>query len=231
VSQMTATIENWLKNTISLHIACCWAGALLSLLAGVFILYLTFLLTYIVLFIGEEGITAFLGLFFDREFHLGHRWRLVLSWLFVMALCIEWVRRSPRNFGSLDKIDATPGARALVPFFGVSSLFLVNAQASATIITEILYIGPRLVVGALPLAREAYRSRAIKTAECARVLQILASSERAVTYDEFRTFQPEADWPEIQNGLARVPGMVFLENGLSLTDDLRKELCALLPSD
>jgi hypothetical protein len=57
----------------------------------------------------------------------------------------------------------------------------------------------------------------------------LASRESAVTYEEFRTVQPEVDWEMLKNSLARVPGVVFLEKGLSLTDDLRKELCSLKP--
>jgi len=221
-------IQRWLERRIAWHIAGCWGGAVLSLLAGIFVLYLTFLLTYIVLFIGEDGVSAIMRLFFDREFHLSQGWRLVLSWLFVMALCIEWVHHSPRDLGNYDKTNATPGARALVPFFGVSSLLLVNAQASATIITGILYIGPRLVVGALPLAREACRSRNLETAECARVLQLLASRQKAVTYEEFSTLLPNANWEMIKNGLARIPGVVFLEKGFGLTDDLRKHLCGLV---
>jgi hypothetical protein len=217
-------IQRWLERKKTRHIAGCWGGALLALSAGIFVLFLTFLLAYIVLLIGEEGISAVMGFFGNREFHLSHGWRLVISWLFVTALCVEWVRRSPWDLGDYDKTNTTPGARALVPFFGASSLLLVNAQASATIITEILYLGPRLVLGALSLAREAYRSRKLATAECARILQLLVSRENAVTYEEFRTVQPEADWATLKNSLARIPGVVFLEKGLSLTDDLRKEL-------
>jgi len=227
---MTPTaIQCWLERKIARHIAGCWVGALLALLAGIFVLYLTFCLAYIVLLIGEEGVSGVTGLFFDHEFHLNQGWRLVLSWLFVTALCIECVRRSAWDLGDYEKINPQSGARVLVPFLGASSLFLVNARASATFITEILYIGPHLVLGALPLAREAYRSRNLDLAGCAQVLQLLAYRENAVTYDEFRIFQPDADWEKLQRSLARVSGLVFLEKGLGLTDDLRKELCNLKP--
>jgi len=221
------TIQSWLKRKIFWHVAGCWAGALLSLLAGIFVLFLIFLLTYIVLVIGEGGVSAVVGLFSNREFHLSQGWRLVISWLFVITLCIEWVRRSPWDLGDYEKADTVSGARALVPLFGASSLLLVNAKASATIITEILYIGPRLVLTALPLAREAFRSRNLETAKCARILQILGSRDKAVTYEELEMLQPNADWPSLKNSLARVSGVIFLEKGLALTDELREQLCGL----
>jgi hypothetical protein len=225
---MTAeVIQRWLKKRIVLHIAGCWLGALLALLAGVFVLFLTFIMAYIVLLIGEDGVSAVTGLFFNHEYHLSHTWRVAICWLFLIALCLEWIRRSRWTSDSYEKSDALPGTRALVPFFGASSLLLMNPQASATIIAEILYIGPRLVLGAASLAREAYRSRNLETAECARVLQLLASRENAVTYEEFTTLQPNPHWVILKNRLARIPGVVFLEKGFGLTDDLRKELCGL----
>jgi len=222
-------IQRWLGRKITWHIVGCWSGAVLALLAGIFLLNLTFCLAYIVLLIGESGVSAVIGLFSNHEFHLSNTWRLVIAGLFVTALSVEYVRRTPWDLGDYEKAEAPSGARVLVPLLGASSLLLVNAQASATIITQILYLGPRLVVGALPLAREACRSRHLKTVECAQVLQLLASHESAVTYEEFRTVQPEADWTMLKNCLARVPGVIFLEKGLSLTDDLRKELCGLEP--
>ena len=218
-------IQSWLKRKLTLRIVGCWAGALLVLLAGLFVLYLTFWLAYVVIFIGEDGVSAVIGLFSNRGFHLSHLWRLVISGLFLVALFIEWIRRSPSDLGNYEKIHVSPGARALVPYFGISSLLLANPRASAAIIAEILYIGPRLVLGATSLAREAYRSRNLETAECARVLLLLASREKAVTYEEFRTLLPNTDWTTLKNILARVPGVVFLEKGFGLTDDLRKQLC------
>ena len=228
---MTATIERWLKRKITLHITGCWVGSLLALLAGIFALFLTFLLAYIVLCIGEDGVSAVTGLFFNRVFHLGHTWRVVICWLFLTALCVEWIHHSPWRLGEYEKNDAAPVTRALVPFFGASSLFLLKPQASATLITEILYTGPRLVLGAKSLALEAYRSRNLKIAECAQVLQLLVSAGKAMTYEELNTAYADANWPILKTGLARIPGVVFLEKGFGLTDDLRKELCSLAPTN
>ncbi len=224
-------IQRWLQRKIAWHIAGCWLGAALALVAGVFVLFLTFIMAYIVLLIGEDGVSAVTGLFFNHEYHLSHTWRVVICWLFLIALCLEWIRRSRWTSDSYEKSDALPGTRALVPFFGASSLLLVNPQASATFITQILYIGPRLVLGAKSLAREAYQSQNFKAEECARVLRSLVSAERAMTYEELNTFQPDTEWAVLKDSLARIPGVVFLEKGLSLTDELRKELCGLVPSN
>ena len=224
-------IQRWLERRIALHIAGCWGGALLALLAGIFVLFLTFWLAYIVLFIGEDGVSAVMGLFLNREFHLSHAWRMVISGLFLAALFVEWIRRSRWELGNYEETNTLPGARALVPYFGVSAMLLANPRASATLVSEILYTGPRLVLVAKSLAFEVYHSRNLKMEECAQVLQLLASEENAVTYEKLRTFQPNADWTMLKKSLARVPGVVFLEKGLGLTDDLRKELCGLASSN
>jgi hypothetical protein len=224
-------ITKWLSRKMARHIAGYWVGAVLALLAGIFVLFLIFIAAYIVLCLGEDGVSAVTGLFFNRSLHLSHAWRVVICWLFLTALCVEWIRRSPWGVSEYEKTDASPGARAFVPFFGASSLLLSNPQASATLITEILYIGPRLVLGAKSLAIEAYRSRNLKIQECSRVLQLLSSAQRTMTYEELSTVCPGADWPMLKNSLSRIPGIVFLEKGLGLTDDLRKELNILATTD
>ena len=82
-------IRRWLERKIAWHIVGCWAGALLALLAGMLVLYLTFWLAYVVLLIGEDGVSAVTGLFFNHEYHLGHAWRMVISGLFLAALFVE----------------------------------------------------------------------------------------------------------------------------------------------
>jgi hypothetical protein len=56
---------------------------------------------------------------------------------------------------------------------------------------------------------------------------LLLSRENAVTYEEFKVIQRDTDWIKLKNNLARLSGVVFLEKGLSMTDDLRQELCDL----
>jgi hypothetical protein len=220
-------VQHWLERKINLHIFGCWVGAVLALLAGVLVLFLTFWLAYFVVFMGEWGVSAVTELTYNRQFHLGHAWRLIIAGLFLVALFVEWIRRSPWELGNYGRVNAAPGSQALVMQGGAFSSFamlLANPQASASMIAEILYAGPRLVLGAKSLAYEACCSRSFDSAECARILQVLVSKENAVTYEEFMAMHQGADWLKLKNKLARFSGVIILEKGLSLTDELRQEL-------
>jgi hypothetical protein len=230
LTMTSEAIQHWLEKRLSLHISGCWVGAVLALLAGVFVLFLIFWVAYFAVLMGEWGISAAMELTFNHKFHLGHAWRLVISGLFLVALFIEWIRRSPWELGNYGRVNSPLGAQALVMYdgaFGAFAMLLANPQASASMIAEILYTGPRLVLGARSLACEAYRSRSFSSAECARILQLLVSRENAVTYEEFGVMQQDTDWIKLKSNLARFSGVIFLEKGLSLTDDLRQELCNL----
>jgi hypothetical protein len=194
-------------------------------------LFLIFWLAYAVLFIGEYGISAIYELIWNRKFHLAHGWRMIVSALFVIFLFIEWMRRSPEDFGNYGTIHSPPGASALVFYdgaFGAFSMLLANPQASASMITEILYVGPRLVLGAGTLARAARGWQKLDFADCARALEQLAASNRAVTDEDFLAMRPDMDWIKTKSDLARIPGLVILEKGVSLTEELRDELSALV---
>jgi hypothetical protein len=227
-------IQHWLGKKIALHILGCWVGAVLGLLAGLFVLFLTFWLAYVAVFLGEYSVSALRQLFFNHTFHLRHTWRMAICGLFLAALFVEWIRRSPWELGNYGKVNASPGSQALViqgGVLGACGMLLANPQASAAMITEIIYTGPRLVLGAGSLVREAYRSRSFNLQPCAGVLQLLASRGAAVTYEEFATTWPDVDLLKLKNELARIPGVIFLEKGLTLTDDLRQELTDSVPGN
>jgi len=223
-------IQHWLKKKFSMHIFGCWVGAVLALVVDSFVLFLTFWLAYFIVLMGEWGVSAVTELTFNHGFHLDHTWRLLISGGFLVALFVEWIRRSPWELDNYGTVNTPLGAQSLVMYdgaLGAFAMLLANPQVSASIITEILYIGPRLVLGAGSLAREAYRSWSFNLLECAQILQLLLSRENAVTYEEFKVIQRDTDWIKLKNNLARLSGVVFLEKGLSMTDDLRQELCDL----
>ena len=87
------SITTWLKKKIALHVFSCRVGSVLALAAGLLVIYLTFWLAYVVIFIGQGGVSAITDLCFNRKFHISHFWRLVLSGLFIAALFFEWFRR------------------------------------------------------------------------------------------------------------------------------------------
>jgi len=227
-----AAIQQWLKKKIALHITGCWAGAVLGLVAGLFVLFLTFWLAYVAVFLIEWSVSALRQLMFNRPFHLSHAWRMGICGLFLVALFVEWVRRSPWELGNYAEANAPVGSRTLVArggIMGACGMLLANPQASATMITEMIYTGPRLVLGARSLAVEACRARGINLEPCADVLYLLASRGTAITFEELTAARPDVDPVKLKNDLARIPGVVFLEKGLSLSNDLRQELAALGP--
>lgn len=220
------TIQHWLRKKTVRHVWACAAGSVLALVAGIVVLFLTFWFTYFVVFLVEGGFSAVTELCFNHQFHFGHVWRLAISGAFIIALFIEWMRRSPWDLGNYGKIVVPPGANALARRDGTFALglLLANPQASSSIIAEILYTGPRLVLGAGSLVREGFWVRNMDTVRCARILELLVASENAVTYEELERMQPDVDWASTGAGLAWIPRMIFLEKGLSITSDLREEL-------
>lgn len=225
-------LQSWLKRKLALAAAGRWVGAVLVLLAGVVVLFLTFWLAYAVVFVGLWAVSAASELIWSRRLHLAHEWRLVVSGLFLVVLFAEWLRRSPWSLGHYGSVRTTPLGNALVYRGGGLASFavlLANPQASSTMVAELLYTGPRLVLGAWHLAREACRLRAVDPAVGAWVLACLASRNEAVTREEFLDAWPGLDWQALLADVAPVEGVVFLTKGLTLTPELRAELRNLEP--
>jgi hypothetical protein len=228
---MTADlIQPWLLRQNARHQAACWFGAVLALLGGLVVLFLTFWLACAILFVAGWGIGAITELVFSRKFVLTHGWRLALSGLFLLALFIEWIRRRPEDLGTYGEVNAPPGSNALVFHTGTTgalAMLLANPQASATMITEFLYTGPRLILGVGTLLRAATQTRDFDVAGCALALELLASRDKAVAHDELTAVCPEADWPKLHRDLSGIPGVLLLEKSVTLRAELREELAAL----
>ncbi len=223
-------IQIWLKKKLAKHAMACWGTALLALLAGALVLFLTFWLAYAVLFVGEGAVSSLGELVWNHQLYLTHVWRLALCGCFLLALFVEWLRRSVWDLGNYPTANVPPGTQALVYHGGVAASFavlLANPQATSTMLTELLYTGPRLVVGSWHLVRQAFRFRRLDVPACAWTLALLASTDHAVTYENLAAAWPGADWPRLRNELGQVQGVVVLAKGLSLTDELRQNLRSL----
>ena len=176
------------------------------------------------------GISAASELCFNRKFYVSPVWPLSLSGLFLVTLFIEWRRHSPWELGVYGKINSPLGTPALVFQGGglaAIALLLANPHASATLISELLFTGPRLVLGAESLSREAFLSRNFEVAGCSRILEALLSRQAVVAYPELQANRSDADWAKLKLDLARIDGIVFLQTGLAMTDYLRDELHGL----
>jgi hypothetical protein len=71
-------------------------------------------------------------------------------------------------------------------------------------------------------------ARNFDVAGCSQVLELLMSKGSAVTYEELGTIKSQFEQTKLHIDLAQISGVVFLEKGLGLTDDLRGELRGLV---
>jgi len=235
VGQMSSeVIQRWLKKKNTLYIFGCGTGALLALLAGAVVLFLTFWFAYLVLFLAADGISALTYLCFNYRFHVGHPWRLAGAGAFIVMLFIEWLRRRPWDFGHYGRVRDPLAVKILSGYdavnntaWGSYAMLLSNPQASSRMIAEVLYTGPRLALKAVSLVREAWRARGFDVVRCSVILQLLSSKTEAVAYREFAVTLPDADWIKLTRDLGRFSGVLVMEKGLGLTEEFRVELAGL----
>ncbi len=201
-----------------------WRGlvGLGAALAGIVVLFLTFWFTYAIIWFGFQGVSALSSLVFSKKLHLAHEWRLVASAVFLGLLFVQHFRTSPWHWDDYPRedFDRAFGVNASL---GAIPALLSCPGTSANMIADILLSGPRLVTSAWTLVRESSRLRQLDEEGCSQLLAFLASRPMAVTYEELR----EAGWENWFGQLRSIEGVVFLEKGLNLTAELRKELVSL----
>ncbi len=219
------TIKSWLKRKKSSGATSRILLSLVALLAGIVVLFLTFWFTYAIIWFGMRGISAFTELAFSKRLSLTHDWRLIASGVFIGLLFLQHFRTSPAHWGSYPRRDyvAAPALQYHAGVLGSLGFMLAYPGASANMIADILLSGPRLVTGAWTLVRESRRMQQLDADGCCQLLAFLASRPVAVSYEELR----EAGWEDWFAQLRNIEGVVFLEKGLSLTAELRKELVGL----
>jgi len=223
----SAAIHRWVKSTLVGQAAGYLVFAPLALAAGLLALFLTFWLAYGVLFVCERGMSAASELVWNHRLRLAHAWRLALCGAFVLALVVGAFRRSSEDSVHCPSFKPVPYAGSLSLLGGplvALGILLARPQASAWMITEFLYVGPRLVFGAGRLAHTGLRWCRLDHEACARALAVLASRDQAVSPEELVEVLPEMNWERLRKELAWIPGVVFLETKVSLTKDFRQEL-------
>ena len=218
----TDVIKKWLQKKKASGAAARGLLALLAVLAGVVVLFLTFWFTYAVIYVGCMGASAFSELAFNQKLRLTHGWRLAGSGLFLVLLFIQHFLTSPWHWGDYPRRDyvSAPALQYHAGVAGGLAFMLAYPGASANMIADILLSGPRLVTGAWNLGRESMRLARLDETGCAELIAFLLSCNAAVPYDELRS----AGWEAWFGQLRCINGVVFLEKGLSLSGELRNEL-------
>lgn len=219
------SIENWLRRKKRRSVVSNYLLAVGALLAGVVVLFLTFWLTYAIIWIGWAGVSAATELIFSKPLQLRHEWRLALSGVFIALLFLQHARTDPWHWGGYPRRNyvSAPGLQYQTGVMGGLVFMLAYPGASANIVADILLSGPRLVVGAWRLVKKSGRVKHLDANACSQLLSFLKSRQGAVAYAELR----EAGWDDWLVQLREIEGVIFLDKGLSLSAELRQELCGL----
>jgi hypothetical protein len=225
-------LEHWFKRYIAVRKVGCWVGAPFMLIAGAIVLFLTFWLTYFVIFLADQGFNELIQIFSGHAWHLSHNVRLILSAIFIVLLFFGRARTTPwqvANFRPVREnamLDAIADSQEVGPFAKILS----NPQTSANIIAQALYFGPHLVLGSWNLVRQAGWLSSINQAACVSALELLLSRPGRVTQSDFASERPHLRWPEIRSGLSGVSGVLITNEAMQITNDFRDELSGVTES-
>jgi len=196
------------------------AGALLG---GLVVTFLTFWFAYAIVYISGRGLNGLLGLTTSWHVDISHPIRLWLAGAFVaLAFYTHW-RTNEHYWGELPDETHSPFVRSSG---ATGALFQLAAhpRTSARFIVDLLLTGPRLLGGALNLIRQAQHLARLDTEAAATLIATLLSRSHAVPWEELEAL----GLTEAALHLRGVNGVVHLQRGVSLTNDLRSELSALL---
>ena len=196
--------------------------SLFMLIAGLIVLFLTFWLTYAVIYGGSTGVSAASELLFRKRLSLSHEARLVCSAVFTGLLVFQYFRTDPFHWGDYpaDDYKTVPGLAYHTGPTGALAMMLIHSGASANMIADILLSGPRLFFGSFKIAAQARRLRQADMDGCARLLAILFQRPAAVPLEELAN----AGWVPWLQQLRQFDGVRVLTKGVALSSELRTEL-------
>jgi hypothetical protein len=216
---------SWLKKKKTAGLALHLLTSLLGFISGLVVLFLTFWFTYAIIWFGWSGVSAVSELIFSKRLYLSHGWRLAASGIFIVLLFIQHFRTSRWYWGTYPKDDyvSMPGLQARAGVTGSLVTLLAYPEASANMIADILLTGPRLVMGSFQLATQGLRWKKIDEHGCAQLLVILYERVVSVPYEELK----DAGWDAWIGQLRCIDGVQFLQKGLVMTEELRKEFNGL----
>jgi len=227
-----SAFKKWLKRRVAREAAANVFLASLALAASVVVLGITFFFSYAVVWFGFNlGVASFSRLLFNSSVHISHPMILLVCWVFVVLLFIGNARTSREYLDTLPKRNYVPSASMPGGVFGALGTLLAYPGASARMITDLLFTGPRLVVVAWGALKKALRLVRMDIEGCSRVLAVLGSSDSRVSCDELAELSAVPDADRVLSQLRDIDGVVFLSlepPGLTLTSELREELPAVL---
>ena len=218
---MNSPVIDWLHRKRRLEGPACLLGATGSAAAGLLVSAGTAVFVFVGLAIGWVGVAAGWQIITGRSLSRFPKIELAcctaafLALLFVRMARSKWWERGdiPAGVWSIYSSRENPASPS------------ATAVGMARIVTDILSSGPRILVSSRRTFGKSLRWRRLNVESCAQVLEILAQSDRAVPRQELAgQLSPAVHWPEIEQQLRDIEGVLLLERGLTLNQELRLEL-------
>lgn len=215
-------ISNWLEKRLRTDAWLQRLAAVAALLGGLLVTFLTFWLAYAIIHVCGMGLNGLLELTVSRHVDISHSVRLWLAGGFVaLAFYTHW-HTDEHYWGELPDESCSPLFPASTTTGALVEL-AAHPRTSAKFIVDLLLTGPRLLGAAINLTRQAQRLAQVNIETAATLITTLWSSAHAVSWGELEA----SGLTEAALSLRGVSGVVCLQKGVSLTDELRDELGAL----
>lgn len=225
-------LESWLRQRLRRDALVCLGLSPLAIVGGLTLLFLTFWLAYAFTWIIGRMVGSLIELFGSARWRPDHRQCLWGATGFTGLLVFTHLRGTgrPADFGDFAPGEAAQLGQALAgtsTTLPVGMLLLAHPGHGARMIVDLLMTGPRLVHGGVRLLREGLMKFHADASASARLLSRLQTAPGKVPYADLSAGQDAADLRAAMLTLRGVPGVVFLEQGMTLAEELRAELAAL----
>lgn len=219
-------MEQWLRRRLRHDATVCLLLGPLAVMGGLLVLFLTFWFAYALTWIvGRVGgsLVELLGTARWRPDHQQCPWGATG---FTGLLVFTHLRGDgrPADLGGFPADDPSQLGRTLAGMAHSSpGSLLLHPGHGSRMIVDILLTGPRLVQGGVGLLREGLAKFSADSRPGARLLGTLQSAPGKVSYADLGTGQDAAELRAGMLALRGIPGVIFLEQGLTLTEELRAE--------
>jgi hypothetical protein len=216
---MEMLIKDWLRRKRNLEAPACLFGAVGLLVLGVIVVAVTAYLCFFFFLFGWFGIAAAWELAFGYRLP---RWPWkgvgVGTFLFLVLLFIYNARTTWWERGDLPKGNWGEGEK---PSYFVDPFAIL--RASVKFVLDIFYTGPRLLAASWRTLRKAWRLWKMDLENCSQVLAALFVAGRVVSRHQLSTLLSSCSLTQLEEQMKDIEGVAFLEDGLSLTGELRSE--------
>lgn len=223
--------EEWLRRRLRQDATVCLLLGPLAVAGGLVVLFLTFWFAYALTWISGRVGGALFELVGSTRWRPDHPQCLWGATGFTGLLVFTHLRGDgrPADFGDFPHDDPAHLGRTLagMAHASPSSRLVLHPGHGARLIVDLLLTGPRLVQGGVRLLREGLMKFHADTGAGAQLLRRLHTAAGKVTYAELAENQDVAELRAAMLTLRGVAGVVFLELGMTLTEELRGELAAV----